>query len=103
MSAFTAHDPADSPKIVTRLGSPPNAAMFFLHPFAMPRSGPAAHNFLKRDVLTRRSIPVCKESKYTQPVVDGYNDCAFTRQHLAVVRTGSAEASSEAATRESRP
>ena len=26
---FTADDPADSPNIVTRLGSPPNAAMFF--------------------------------------------------------------------------
>jgi hypothetical protein len=29
ISALTANDPADSPKIVTFLGSPPNAAMFF--------------------------------------------------------------------------
>ena len=29
MSALTAKEPADSPKIVTLPGSPPNAAMFF--------------------------------------------------------------------------
>ena len=32
MRALTANDPADSPKIVTLPGSPPNAAMFrFTH------------------------------------------------------------------------
>ena len=85
MSALTANEPADSPKIVTFCGLPPKAAMLSLDP--------AERGHLIEQAVVARRIParlarelrVRKEPEDAQPVVDRDDDDALARERVAIV------------------
>ena len=83
--ALTAIDPADSPAIVTRCGSPPKAAMFFCDP--LQRGVLIEQRVVAGGVMWRLlgEFGVRHEAEDTEPVVHRQRDDALARHALAVV------------------
>ena len=77
--------PADSPKIVTLFGSPPNAAMFALT--QLQRRDAVGQRLVARRVVARllRQLRVREEAERPEAVVEGDQDDALLREVLAVV------------------
>ncbi len=78
-------DPAESPKTVTRRGSPPNRRNVFPHPAER-------RHLIHQRVVARRVMfgffgqrGMREESKHAQPVIDGDQHHALLRQRLAIV------------------
>ena len=97
-SAFTENDPADSPKIVTLPGSPPNAAMLSFTHF---RDGDLVEQAVVAGRTRRRFLRqfgVREEPEHPEAVVDRDEDDALLRERLAVVARLGPAASLEAAT-----
>ena len=67
--ALTAIEPADSPAIVTFRGSPPNAAMFFVHP--LQRGVLIEQRVVARRVVRRflRQLGMREEAEDAEPVI----------------------------------
>ena len=97
ISALTEMDPADSPAIVTRAGSPPKAAMFFCT--HSQRRHLVEQAVVARRVLRRllRQLGMGQEPEHVQAVVDGQGDDAPARHRLAVVSRLRAVAGDESA------
>jgi hypothetical protein len=77
-SACTFSDPADSPKIITFAGSPPNSAMLLCTHF---RGG----NQIHQAIISGGALPLCREqgvreeAEQPQTVLHGDDDHAVAR------------------------
>ena len=85
MSALTANEPADSPKIVTFCGLPPKAAM-------LSRTQRERRHLIEQAVVARgvparlaRQLGMREEPEDAQPVVDRDDHDALARERVAVV------------------
>ena len=83
--ADTSMAPADSPSIVTRVGSPPKLADVSLHP--VQDRGHVHHGVVARRVMVRLFVQfgMREEAERAQPVVVSDDDRALARQCLAVI------------------